>query len=206
MLQKSDYEVNKFELNIPIIDSFAPNRVLFFFTFLFKSMKSLFKIMTILVIPCLSFFIQGCATIVSGTSDNISISSSPATAKFKITNIKYGAEVLSGYTPSVVNLSRKHEYRVSIELPGYRERTVPITQEFNGWFIANLFCGGILGGAIDAVTGAMWSLEPTSISINMDKAYMENGETRYYAVLHAVDSDGNPRYLRVPMEKKSSSN
>jgi hypothetical protein len=173
---------------------------------MFTLMKNPLRLLTLFVVMCISHLGQGCATIVSGTSDNINITSSPASARFRVKSMKSDMELLSGNTPSVINLSRKNEYRVVIDLPGYKEKVVPITQEFNGWFIGNLLCGGLIGGVIDLVTGAIWTLEPTSISINMDKAYMENGDTRYYAVIHAVDSDGNPRYLRVPMEKESSLN
>ncbi|MBL7998750.1 MAG: hypothetical protein JNL32_08955 [Candidatus Kapabacteria bacterium] len=169
-------------------------------------MKHIMRVFTILTIAAsIALFHQGCATILSGTSDTITIDSRPSSAIF-IVKLKMGdAEVLSGTTPAVISLERKYEYRISIKMPGYKDKTIFIDQQPNGWALANICCNLYIGGAIDYLTGALWRLSPTRVSVSMETAYLENGTSKLYATLYTRDNEGRLRMLRVPMERDLSS-
>lgn len=147
--------------------------------------------------------LSGCATILSGTSDNITIQSTPTAANYIVTTMKYDTEVASGTTPATVNLSRKGEYKVTIKLAGYKEKIIPIYQEFNGWTICNICIGGLLGVGVDYLTGALFKLSPQQIKVTLETASID-GKNRLYGVIRRLDSKGQLRELRVPLEKKSS--
>ncbi|MDP8237445.1 MAG: hypothetical protein P9X24_00010 [Candidatus Hatepunaea meridiana] len=72
------------------------------------------------------------------------------------------------------------------------------SQTFNMWFVGNLICGGILGMIVDYVSGAMWHLEPNMIHVELVTAY-KDGKMQRYAVLGALDDEGQLRTLAVPL-------
>jgi len=175
----------------------------------------------------LSIATTGCATIIKGTSQDVSVSSTPAGASVLIRS-NAGADVFQGTTPASAKLAKKREYTVTVSNPGYEDVRVAITQSFEGWFIGNLLCGGIIGGVIDAVDGAMWNLEPNMINVTLraagggravlrspnESASCEStrsdiadvsesqGDATLYAVFHARDAEGQLRSLSVPMVRK----
>lgn len=148
----------------------------------------------------LLLFITGCATIFNGTSEEVSIQSNPEKAKIVVKN-HLGVEIFNGKTPAVVKLPSKREYIISISLEGYNEATVPVTQSFNGLFLGNIFCGGIIGMIIDYANGAMWDLEPEAINISLVSAVAKDSGEQTYAVFRAMDDNGEIRTLVVPMIK-----
>ena len=123
-----------------------------------------------------AFAVSGaCASIIKGTTQNVSIDSNPTGASVKILKAEGGALVAEGTTPYVVPLKRgdgyfaKGRYRVVVEKPGHATREVAVDASPNGWYIAgNLVLGGLIGWLIiDPATGAMWSLEPDKITVDL---------------------------------------
>ena len=74
------------------------------------------------------FLLSGCATIVNGTKQDISINSNPPQATISVTD-QSGAEVYSGVTPTIVTLSRKSIHTVMFNLDGYQEQKVHISKD-----------------------------------------------------------------------------
>ncbi|MBE9469136.1 MAG: PEGA domain-containing protein [Bacteroidetes bacterium] len=112
----------------------------------------------------LIIIMTSCATIMTGSKQDIIIKSSPSGAVVKIDNNNIGI------TPITTRLSRKFKTQlVKIELDGFKPYEVNITREFNAWFIGNIFIGGIIGIIIDAADGAMYKLTPTQINAVLSK-------------------------------------
>lgn len=166
-------------------------------------MNKKFFLTGIIAAGMLMLFLSGCATIIKGTSQDISIQSNPSNAKV-VVKATGGVEVFSGMTPATAKLSKKKEYTVTVSLDGYKDGTVMVSQGFEAWTIGNILCGGIIGLIIDAVDGAIWKLEPDQIMVTMATASLENGETRLYAVFYAMDSNGELRSTAVPMIKENA--
>ena len=108
----------------------------------------------------------GCASIVSKSNYPVTITSSPEGAIITITD-KYGRHIFKGKTPTTITLSSKAgffsgaSYTVKFEKPGYEPQTLVINAELDGWYIGNIFFGGLIGFLIvDPATGAMWKLPP----------------------------------------------
>ncbi len=142
----------------------------------------------------------GCASIVNGTKQEVTISSDPSKASLRILTAG-GQEVYNGTTPASVKLQRKKEYDVFISLEGYKEEKIHISKGFNSWYLGNLICGGIIGLIIDATNGAMNKLEPGIINVSLATAYREDGTMETYAIFRALDDEGQPRTLLVPLIK-----
>lgn len=152
--------------------------------------------LTILV----SSFFMNCASIVHGTKQDISISSSPEAADVTVKTAG-GVVSFTGKTPATVQLARKNEYDVFIKLAGYQETTVHINKEFDALFIGNLLCGGIIGMIVDASNGAMNKLAPEVINVTLVTASIDNATKEIYAVFRAMDSEGQLRTLVIPLIK-----
>ncbi|MDR0412158.1 MAG: hypothetical protein LBH75_09355 [Treponema sp.] len=116
-------------------------------------------------------FLTGCATIFSGTTQSVSITTDPADAAVVIYD-ENNSRVLETVTPAKIKLKRGTgffrgaSYTLEITKDGYGKQFVQITPALNGgWYIAgNIVLGGLLGIVIiDPLTGAMWNLTPKNI-------------------------------------------
>ncbi|ACF13262.1 hypothetical protein Ctha_0794 [Chloroherpeton thalassium ATCC 35110] len=123
-------------------------------------MKKIIRQM-LLVVLATQFF--GCATILNGTHEDISISSTPSRAKVTIDHQPYGQ------TPVIANLSRKKKHIVKISQPGFYDYEMIITQHVSGALLGNILLGGLIGLVVDASSGGMWELKPTDIRAYLRK-------------------------------------
>lgn len=101
--------------------------------------------------------IYGCATIMHGTSQDIGITSRPTGGSVTIDNKDVGK------TPVVASLSRKDHHIVKIELEGYETFEATITRSTSGWVWGNIIFGGLIGLAVDAITGGLYKLNPEQV-------------------------------------------
>ena len=104
---------------------------------------------------------SGCATIVKGTTQGVSISSDPPGADVNVD----GAFV--GQTPLSVEMERKRDHLVTIERSGYESRTVPVVKSVGGAVWGNVLAGGLIGWGVDATSGAQYDLSPATISVRL---------------------------------------
>ncbi|MCX6832967.1 MAG: PEGA domain-containing protein [candidate division Zixibacteria bacterium] len=101
--------------------------------------------------------VYGCATIMHGTSQDIGITSRPTGAQVTVDNKDFGK------TPVVAGLSRKDHHIVKIELEGYEIFETTITRSTSGWVWGNIIFGGLIGLAVDAITGGLYKLNPEQV-------------------------------------------
>jgi hypothetical protein len=119
----------------------------------------------------LIFLASGCASIVDGGPKKIAIKSDPSEASITIYD-KKDAEVWSGQTPATAKLKRSSsaKYRVVIAKTGYKPAEFELKSTLNGWYIGNIFIGGLIGMLIvDPLTGAMWTLTPNQVDVLLEK-------------------------------------
>jgi hypothetical protein len=109
-----------------------------------------------------------CATLFGGGSNQaVNLSSTPP-ASFTVKSSS-GLQMAQGMTPFVAQLPRKNEYQIQITANGYQPQTLVLTKGINGWFWVNLLLGGVVGMAIDLVSGAAWKLEPAIINVSLQR-------------------------------------
>jgi hypothetical protein len=106
----------------------------------------------------------GCASIISGDTDTVTINSYPVRAEFVIKD-ENGVPVEHGTTPAKVILERSdgyfdgQTYDVTFTAEGYLPQTQQIQTSINPWYFGNFWFGGLLGFlVVDPATGGMWSL------------------------------------------------
>lgn len=116
----------------------------------------------------------GCATIMRGTGHGIGISSQPAGAQVIVDNQNLGV------TPVSAKLRRKENHHVVIQLEGYQPYEIMLTRQTSGWIFGNILFGpGVLIGiAVDAISGGMYTLKPEQVSAEFktaERASVEDG-------------------------------
>jgi hypothetical protein len=134
----------------------------------------------------LVMFTQGCATVHNGTHQEISVVSDPAGADVEV---RCGKSQPPAVTPATVRLPRRAEHcSLILTRPGFHPETVVFDSVPSGWVWANFaapVAGGVIGATrhsdqafvdfllgalvggigigIDAMTDAMWKLEPAIV-------------------------------------------
>ena len=120
-------------------------------------------LLTLTAVVC-ALLLANCGTIMHGTTQEISISSSPSNALVTVNR------QLTGRTPVVFDLSRKNRHLVQIELDGYEPYELTMTRSVSGWVVGNILFGGLIGLAVDAISGGLYKLSPEMINAEMRSA------------------------------------
>ena len=117
-----------------------------------------------LVLPCV-----GCASISRGTTENISISSTPPGATAELSGLD---NPTSCVTPCVVVVKRSADITVTVNKEGYEPQVIPLTKEIPGTgaagFAGNLLVGGLVGMGVDAATGAAQDHKPNPVIVTLN--------------------------------------
>ena len=95
-----------------------------------------------------------------GTHQDIGISSTPSSASVTVDNQPLGK------TPIIADLKRKDNHTVKIEMAGYLPFETTITCSVSGWVWGNVafgVFGGLIGLAVDAISGGLYKLTPEQI-------------------------------------------
>lgn len=125
---------------------------------------------------------SGCATIFEGGTQPVTIKSVPEAATISVTN-RAGEKIHTGITPATITLKRgagyfkSESYQVDVSKPGYQSRTLTVSGGVNGWYVANLLFGGLIGLLIvDPITGAMYDLSPDTVEATLQSAGIDSSK------------------------------
>ena len=112
----------------------------------------------------------GCASIVSGTKQKISIDSNPPGATVVVDNAVATDCVTKqpAVTPAKVVFRRSKPHTVVLSLTGYDDVSVMLHQGSEPWVWGNLGFGGIIGILIDMGDGAAFRLKPRHVDVTLD--------------------------------------
>tara|TARA_Y100001954_G_C15665880_1_gene530145 strand:+ start:106 stop:603 length:498 start_codon:yes stop_codon:yes gene_type:complete len=154
----------------------------------------------LLAIGLCALFISSCASIFTGTTQEVNFNSQPTGAKIYIDGEDYGN------TPRTIELrrkghkkgdeSKKKEYDVKIELNGYHPYELKIKRSTQGWFWGNILLGGVIGMIIDASNGAMYKLTPEQIVAQMsNSSAMVDSDDDQLKIMVTLNAD--PRWEKV---------
>src|SRR4051794_9709247 len=121
----------------------------------------------ILIIASLAL-LSGCASIASGTTQQISVNSSPGGADCDL--IREGAKIHHVTTPAspLVNKT-KHDITVACSKPRYQDAQAVNKSGVEPWVLGNLIFGGLIGLVIDVSSGAQNHYDETT-TLNLTPA------------------------------------
>jgi uncharacterized protein YceK len=107
--------------------------------------------------------LTGCGSIMHGTTQGVGLASSPTNAKITIDN------VAKGNTPVITELTRKDTHIIKLELAGFMPYETTITRKVSGWVWGNIVFGGLVGLAVDAISGGLYELSPSEVNAALAK-------------------------------------
>jgi hypothetical protein len=113
-----------------------------------------------------SFSFSGCATITSGTSQTITITSNVDGAAIFLDG------ELVGMTPFTGKV-KKNKNTFRIEKEGYQIGTVTTSKSLDPLFWGNIITGGTIGSITDFASGAAYTYAPATYQVNL----RANGQT-----------------------------
>lgn len=121
---------------------------------------------TSVVAGVLALALSGCATIISGSNQTITVNTDVPGAQVMLNGMPLGI------TPLIVSIKRGQEGVLSVQMPGYTTFQAPITKKVNGIFFVNILFGGTFGSSTDYSTGAMYAYEPDTYFVTLAPAGM----------------------------------
>lgn len=141
-----------------------------------------------------SLFIAACATIMNGDMVSVPVYTTPSSAKLVINGMEYTS-------PATVQAPRgKGNFKLHIEKDGYKPVDVLLTQSCDGWLWGNVVFGGLIGLAVDFITGDAYDLDPEVVSQELQKdasiSKTENDELKIVLVDIATLPNDVANYIK----------
>lgn len=148
------------------------------------------RLIIFLVIVSMTAAQFGCASIVSGQSQKISVESVPPGAQVAVDGRP------TGKTPLATKVSRNRNHEIRIALEGYDEESRVTYQGYNYVTLGNILVGGIIGMVVDLATGAGYSVKPDRFVVTLTEAGEKGREGKL--------SSGRPMAQPAPPAKRDS--
>lgn len=130
------------------------------------------------------FTASGCATVVKGTDESVSVMTEPAGAACDLERDGHTIAVIKE-TPDTVEVDRdKDDIVVTCDLAKHETTVGRLESEFGGATLGNVILGGVIGLAVDAASGAN-NEYPESITLIMKPSQFDSVARRdqYYGHL-----------------------
>ena len=123
---------------------------------------------------CPILLLTSCATLVNGSSQTITVSTTPQGATCTLDRVGVRVAVI-GPTPGTIRLNKsKNELTVTCTKDGYETATVTHSPSFSFVTLGNVIAGGLVGVVVDASTGANYEYAE-----DVELTMVGQGPTRY---------------------------
>lgn len=117
------------------------------------------QLLLLFVLICCSCLMSGCASIISGSSQEVTFQSQPDGA-----TVTVNGKIL-GRTPLTTNLKKKSDQKLTFEKEGYKTDTMQLSTRMDSWFWGNILIGGLIGSTTDGISGAVHEYVPNQYFI-----------------------------------------
>lgn len=144
--------------------------------------------------------LAGCVSTTNRLSQGGTVPVSPVAVSVSIDNTPRGT------APVFADLKRGSDHTVTIDMPGYEKTHLTLTKNISGWVWGNLLLdfGGIVGLAVDANSGGLYSLSPAQVSAELRKGNLGSFEYKDGVfVVAAVEPESS--WKKVGQLKKAES-
>lgn len=133
---------------------------------------SLCSMRTLALLSCLLFLsvLEGCASIMHGTSQEMTFQSSPEEATVTVVGR------VIGKTPVTSRLDKKSGQSVVFSKDGYKPVTMELATTMDSWFWGNIVLGGFIGSTTDGLSGAVHEYSPSQYFVTLTPDGVSNIE------------------------------
>lgn len=114
-----------------------------------------------LVVFSVVVLLNGCASIITGTDQNLTFNSEPEGATVRVSG------KVVGKTPLLVPIDKGTNQSLTFEKEGFKKYTVQLSTSINPWFFGNFIFGGFLGSTTDGVSGAINEFSPEQYYVTL---------------------------------------
>ncbi|UCC73029.1 MAG: PEGA domain-containing protein [Gemmatimonadota bacterium] len=104
--------------------------------------------------------VTGCASIVSGTTQDMTVTSNVEDAEIFLDGVRIGTTPFTG-------LVKKNKGQLRVEQEGYETGTLTLSKSLDPWFWGNIIIGGTVGSITDFATGAAFTYAPASYRVEL---------------------------------------
>ncbi|MFZ1518787.1 MAG: PEGA domain-containing protein [Ignavibacteriaceae bacterium] len=146
-------------------------------------MKKVSIFITIIMMVSLSIYLTSCATIATGTTQLVTITSNVDDAEIKLDGLFIGKTPFTGEI-------KKDGKLLTIEKEGYKTHQIALSTTMEGLFWGNIIIGGTLGSITDFATGAAYKYAPASFQVELIKKgvsindFKKNYELKKFAMVN----------------------
>lgn len=124
-----------------------------------KRLKGTFSVAVILLmLPILQ---NGCATILVGSSQDITVNSNVPGAE-----VLFNGKVI-GVTPLTTSVSKQIDSILEVRKEGYQPQTINMSTSLTAAFWGNIIIGGLLGSTTDQSTDSAYEYDPGSFQVTL---------------------------------------
>jgi len=116
---------------------------------------------SILTIIVCTAMLGGCASIMHGTSQEMTFQSSPEEVTVTVTGR------VIGKTPVTSRLDKKSGQSVVFSKDGYKPVTMELTTTLDAWFWGNIVLGGFIGSTTDYLNGGVHEYSPSQYFVTL---------------------------------------
>ncbi|UFZ06264.1 PEGA domain-containing protein [Bradyrhizobium ontarionense] len=124
--------------------------------------------MRVVAFVALCAALGGCASVTRGTTETISVASTPSGAEATIAGLE---APMTCTTPCSFVAKRNADLAVTVDKPGYESQTITLTKDIPAagaaGFAGNVLAGGLIGMGVDAATGAATDHKPNPVIVTL---------------------------------------
>lgn len=122
--------------------------------------------MRLSLLAMISIALSGCATIVNGSNQSVTVSTDPPGASCVLSRQGETVGAIAA-TPGSVQVSKsKNDVDVTCQKAGFVTASVAKSPSFGGATFGNILAGGLVGAVVDAASGANYTY-PSEIHVPM---------------------------------------
>jgi hypothetical protein len=125
-----------------------------------------------------------------GTRQSVGIASNPTNASVWVDRN------FVGNTPMIVEMTRKDNHIVRLELDGFQPYEATFSRHCSGWAFGNIVFGGVIGLAVDAISGGLYLLTPDQIQAEMRSNNMASSKKSNDSYIVVV-LEPNPSWKKI---------
>lgn len=144
-------------------------------------MKTVGIMLASLTLLACTAMLGGCATMMSGRTQEMSFQTSPdevvVTLTRQVTETRHVTDStpvshqetrILGKTPLTLQLDRAERQHVVFSKPGYQPVTMKLTTKLDRWFWGNILLGGFVGSTTDGISGAIYEYSPSQFFVTLN--------------------------------------
>ena len=117
----------------------------------------------------LAGLLPGCATIVQGGSQNVTVETNPPGATCAVDRMGQRLGMVAP-TPGTVRIDKsKNDLAITCTKDGFRPASIAQTPSFGAATLGNIIAGGVIGVVVDAASGANYTY-PADVKLELSPA------------------------------------